>query len=161
MIRAARPGDADALARIYNYYVRESVATFEEAEVSAEEMTRRLEHVNGIGLPWLISTRDDAVLGYAYATEWKPRTAYRHTAESTVYLDREMIGTGLGRALYMTLLSALAERQIHTVLAGISLPNEASVALHERLGFEKVGQLREVGYKFGRWIDVGLWQYTP
>lgn len=161
MIRPARAGDAPALARIYNHYVRESVATFEEQAVTADDMAARLEHVSGIGLPWLISTRDDAVLGYAYATEWKPRTAYRHTAESTVYLDPEVLGAGLGRALYTTLLSELAQRQIHTVLAGISLPNDASVALHERLGFEKVGQLGEVGYKFGRWIDVGLWQYTP
>jgi len=98
------------------------------------------------------------LLGYCYASKWKGRCAYRYSVESTVYLSPDATGKGIGSKLYGTLLAELRQRQFHTVIGGIALPNPASVALHEKLGFEKVAQFRQVGNKFGRWIDVGYWQ---
>ncbi len=98
------------------------------------------------------------IVGYAYATPWKPRSAYRFSVEASVYVDFAHMGWGTGSLLYGQLLSVLQEKQIHMVIAGISLPNEASVALHEKFGFRKVAHFPEVGFKFGSWIDVGYWQ---
>jgi phosphinothricin acetyltransferase len=98
------------------------------------------------------------VVGYAYATKWRVRPAYRHSVESTIYLDQAFAGRGLGRVLYETLLDELRRRELHRVIAGIALPNEASVGLHEAIGFRKAAHFSEVGRKFGRWIDVGYWE---
>ena len=97
-------------------------------------------------------------LGYAYASKWKGRCAYRFAVETTVYLDAPAHGRGLGRRLYERLLAALRESGMHVAIGGIALPNPASIALHEKLGFRKVGQFEEVGFKLGRWVDVGYWQ---
>jgi phosphinothricin acetyltransferase len=96
--------------------------------------------------------------GFAYASKWKGRCAYRHTAETTVYVARSHWRCGVGKALYMQLLELLQHARIHAAIGGIALPNDSSVALHERLGFVKVAQFKEVGFKFNRWIDVGYWQ---
>jgi phosphinothricin acetyltransferase len=158
MIRNAQPRDADVLAELYNHYVINTVATFEEEPVTAHEMKRRLDAVNAVGLPWLILERDGEACGYAYADRWKSRAACRCSVESTIYLDVQAIGNGLGNQLCGRLLEDLQQLDVHTVLAGIALPNNPSVRLHERLGFEKVGHMGEVGCKFDRWIDVGYWQ---
>lgn len=158
VIRDAQARDAAAIAAIYNHYIVHTVVTFEEETIDATEMSARMADVASAGLPWLVAEIDGRVAGYAYATKWKGRSGYRFTAETTVYLDPEFTGRGLGRALYAQLLPALRTRSIHSVLGGIALPNPASVALHERIGFRKVAQLREVGFKFGRWIDVGYWE---
>jgi L-amino acid N-acyltransferase YncA len=110
------------------------------------------------GLPWLIWEEDGKVRGFAHASKWKGRCAYRYSLESTVYLDPAAIGKGIGSQLYQLRLAELRQRGMHTVLAGISLPNEASVALHERFGFQKVAHFKEVGRKFEKWIDLGYWQ---
>lgn len=157
MIRLARGGDADVIARIYNYYVEQTIVTFEEAPVSVEEMQARIEEVTP-ALPWLVDEQDGVVVGYAYAGQWKSRCAYRFSVESTVYLDRQYTGRGIGTRLYRQLVEALRSRSLHAVVAGIALPNAASVALHERLGFEKVAHFKAVGWKFDRWIDVGYWE---
>lgn len=157
-IRSTTTQDAVALARIYNHYILNTVVTFEEQAVSAEEMAARIEEVAGHGLPWLIAERDGEVLGYACASRWKPRSAYRHSVEITVYLDPAAAGQGLGTQLYQALFAALRQRSIHVVIGGIALPNEASIALHEMLGLTKVAHFREVGFKFNRWVDVGYWQ---
>lgn len=157
-IRSATPADGEALARIYNHYVRETIITFEEEAVTGAEMAARLARVQGGGLPWLVAEDDEGVAGYAYATPWKARAAYRFAVESTIYLDPARTGRGLGRPLYEALLDALRAGGFHTAVGGIALPNPASIALHERLGFVKVAHFREVGFKFGRWIDVGYWQ---
>ena len=157
MIRAASLTDAAALAGIYNPYVRGTTITFEEVAVTPEEMASRIETVTQT-LPWFVCEVQGAVVGYAYATPWKARSAYRRTVESAIYIDAAHAGRGIGRQLYEALLAELKARGIHAVLGGIALPNEASVALHERLGFEKVGQLREVGWKLDRWVDVGYWE---
>ncbi|MGH8085997.1 MAG: arsinothricin resistance N-acetyltransferase ArsN1 family B [Lysobacter sp.] len=159
MIRNATSADASALASIYNRYVLDTTVTFEESAVSETEMAARIAEVQGASLPWLVA-EDDAggVLGHAYASKWKGRCAYRFAVEITVYLDAAAHGRGLGRQLYERLLAVLRDAGMHVAIGGIALPNPASIALHEKLGFRKVGQFDEVGFKFGRWVDVGYWQ---
>lgn len=155
-VRPAVPEDAPAIAAIYNHYVLNTIVTFEEEPVPVEEMAARVREVSGAGV-WLVGERAERLVGYAYAKPFNPRASYRHTFESTIYLHPDATGRGLGPPLYRALLDALATRPVHRVIGGIALPNEASVALHERLGFEPVGRLSEVGHKFGRWIDTGYW----
>ncbi len=157
-VRDVRDSDAAAIADIYNHYINHTVVTFEEQEVDAGEITRRIDETRGLPLPWLVLEQQGQVLGYAYASKWKGRCAYRYSVEITVYLAPDAAGRGLGSALYEALLRRLKEAGMHSVLGGIALPNEASVALHEKFGMRKVAHLEEVGYKFGRWVDVGYWQ---
>ena len=158
LIRSARPADAVAVVAIYNHYVLNTSVSFETEAVDVTEMTRRMADVQTQPLPWLVLELDRRIVGYAYATRWKPRQAYRYSVESSVYLGPEYCGQGLGRPLYSALIDALRELPIHSALGGIAQPNPASVALHEKLGFRKVGQLEEIGFKQGRWLDVGYWQ---
>jgi phosphinothricin acetyltransferase len=160
-IRPAAPSDCEVIARIYNYYVRETIITFEEQEVTCAEMEARVADVMTGGLPWLVVEDAAGIAGYAYANKWKARAAYRHSVESTIYLEPTRTRMGLGRPLYEALLGALREMPIHMVIGGIALPNAASVALHERLGFVKVAHFKEVGFKFNQWIDVAYWQRAP
>jgi phosphinothricin acetyltransferase len=157
-IRAATPEDASALAAIYNHYVRETIVTFEEEPVPADAFARRIEDVLSASFPWLVAVEESELAGYAYATPWKPRSGYRFSAEVTVYLAPGMAGRGLGSALYGELFSILEKGSVHAAMGGIALPNDASVALHEKVGMRKVAHFKEAGYKFGRWIDVGYWQ---
>jgi phosphinothricin acetyltransferase len=157
LLRDCTAGDAAAVSAIYNHYVERTTVTFEEDAVPVEEMARRI--VDGSGrFPWLVWEQDGAVLGYAYAAPWKSRSAYRHSVETTVYLRADATGKGLGTRLYRTLLERLRPLGVHCVIGAIALPNPASVALHERLGFVKIGRFQEVGLKFGRWLDVGYWE---
>lgn len=160
MIRPAEARDAGSIADIYNYYTRNTVVTFEEIPVSAQEMQQRVEGVLEAGLPWLVAQREGEITGFAYAGEWKGRCAYRHSVEITVYLAPEAMGGGWGSQLYAELFAALRAGTTHVAIAGIALPNERSVALHEKFGMEKVAHFAEVGFKFDRWIDVGYWQIT-
>jgi len=157
-LRPAGANDSEALARIYNHYIRDSVITFEEVEISGAEMADRVTAIGRLSLPWLVAETEGAIVGYAYAGKWRERSAYRFAVESTVYLDPNRMGRGIGTQLYRGLLAQLRATSVHTVLGGIALPNSASVALHEKLGFTKVAQLEEVGFKLGRWIDVAYWQ---
>ena len=157
-IRDAVIMDAKAVADIYNHYVLNTTITFEEVAVLLDDMARRIADVQAAGLPWLVAEHDGAVVGYAYATKWRVRPAYRFSVESTVYLAHEFAGQGMGAALYSALLQKLTEISCHLVIGGIAQPNPGSVALHEKLGFQKVGEFAEVGFKFGGWIDVGYWQ---
>jgi phosphinothricin acetyltransferase len=157
MIRAATKVDAAAIAEIYNYYVRETVITFEETPVSDNEIARRIAEVI-IRYPWLVAERDGAVVGWACATEWKSRSAYRFSVETAIYVAPAQHGRGIGTALYAPLIAELKAQRLHSAVGGIALPNPASVALHERLDFEKIGHFAEVGRKFDRWVDVGYWQ---
>lgn len=153
------PRDAPAICAIYNPYVAQATVTFEEVAVSTRQMKRRIVEVTR-RFPWIVCEHNGAVLGYAYATVWKPRSAYRHSVETTIYLDRNLTGRGIGTELYRTLLARLSEYDVHCIVGGIALPNAASVALHEKLGFVKVAQFHQIGLKFGQWIDVGYWQLT-
>lgn len=157
-IRAAVADDAKAIAAIYNHYVATTTISFEEQPVGDAEMAQRITDVQVAGLPWLVAEQDHQVLGYAYASKWRVRHAYRFSVESSVYLAPQSARQGLGTALYTALLAQLGEQGYHLVIGGIALPNEASVALHEKMGFRKVAHFGEVGFKFGRWIDVGYWE---
>jgi len=160
IIRQADRSDAASIASIYNHYVAETVVTFDEQPISTEEMARRVEEVQAASLPWLVAEHDDRVVGYAYAAPWKRRAAYRFSVEITVYLDPNHFGRKLGTKLYNELFAILRNTQAHAVIGGIALPNDASVALHERFGMRKVAVFEEVGFKFNRWIDVGYWERT-
>ena len=157
-LRMARVDDAGPLADLYNPFITDTIITFELEPIAAATMADRIDAVLAAGLPWLVAESGTELLGYAYAAPWKPRQAYRFSVESSVYLAPTAQGRGLGRALYERLLAELKTLGVHSVLGGIALPNAASVALHEKLGFVQVGQLQEVGRKFDRWIDVGYWQ---
>ena len=157
MIRPAVPKDAENIASIYNYYVANTVASFEEEPITGKEMARRIKE-KPPHLPWLVYEQDGEVAGYAYANRWKARAAYRYAVESTIYLNQACAGKGIGTALYAELIAQLRLAGCHCVLAGISLPNEASIALHEKFGFQKIAHFKQVGFKFGRWVDVGYWQ---
>jgi L-amino acid N-acyltransferase YncA len=158
VIRAATTADAAGVADVYNHYIRETTVTFEEAEVAPSEIARRIEDVGSASLPWLVAERNAQIVGYAYASKWHSRSAYRFSAEITVYLDASHTGAGIGSRLYDQLFPILRARGIHAVVAGIALPNESSVALHEKFGLSKAAHFKEVGFKFDRWIDVGYWQ---
>jgi len=157
MLRHCTPSDAARICDIYNHYVRETVVTFEEEPVLEAEMARRIAEVTA-RLPWLVWETDAGILGYAYATPWKVRAAYRHAVESSIYLAPHATGRGLGSKLYEALIAELRARDLHCVIGGAALPNPASVSLHEKLGFEKVAEFRQVGFKFGRRIDVAYWE---
>ncbi|MDB5933376.1 MAG: phosphinothricin acetyltransferase [Massilia sp.] len=157
-IRDVNVKDAESIASIYNHFVLTTSISFEETEVSAIEMAGRIADVQAAGLPWLVAEIDGVVAGYAYATKWRVRHAYRFSVESSVYLAPDQAGKGIGTTLYRVLLDRLRAGGYHLAIGGIALPNAASVALHEKLGFEKVAHFSEVGFKFGRWTDVGYWQ---
>jgi phosphinothricin acetyltransferase len=158
MLRAATIADAAAIAGIYNHHVRNTIVTFEEEAVSAAAMADRITETNAAELPWLVWEENGVVLGYTYASKWKSRCAYRYSVEATVYLTESATGRGIGTRLYQALIAALKPKGIHGIIGGVSLPNPASVALHEKLGFVKVAHFKEVGWKFEKWIDVGYWE---
>ncbi len=157
MMRPCTTADAAAICDIYNHYVRKTVITFEEVPVPTAEMAQRILDVTA-RFPWLVAEEGDAIVGYAYAAPWKVRSAYRFSVETTVYVAPNHLGRGFGTALYRELLDALRKLDVHCAVGGIALPNAASVALHENLGFKNIGQFVEIGRKFDRWIDVGYWE---
>jgi len=157
-VRPAVATDAAVIARIYNYYVRNTVITFEEEPVSEQTMAARVADSQNASLPWLVAELGGIPVGYAYANKWKVRSAYRYSVETTIYLEHGHEGQGIGKRLYSELLSLLRARGIHVAIGGAALPNEASVALHEKLGFERVATFRQVGFKHNRWVDVAYWQ---
>jgi L-amino acid N-acyltransferase YncA len=157
VIRVCQIADAAAIADIYNHYVRETVITFEETPVATDDVARRIADI-GARYPWLVFEHDGAVAGWAYAGEWKARSAYRFSVETTVYVAAGQHGRGIGTALYEALIAQLKTRKLHSAVGIIALPNPASVGLHEKLRFKKIGHFAEVGWKFDRWVDVGYWQ---
>jgi phosphinothricin acetyltransferase len=154
-IRLATPDDAAAIAAIYRPYVEQTRISFEEDAPDAAEIIRRME--NPIH-PWLAIEADGRVLGYASTSPMRNRHAYRWSVETGIYLDPAAQGRGLGRQLLNAHLDLLKRQGFVTVIAGIALPNEASVAVHEKLGFTLTGIERGVGFKLGEWVDVGRWQ---
>jgi len=153
-VRDAGIGDAQILCSIYNHYIEHTTVTFEEQALQPEEYAGRIDTILQ-RYPWLVIEDDGQVLGYAYAGEWKPRSAFRYTVESSIYLHPQTPKrTGMGEMLYRALLSRLADEGFHQVIAAITIPNEGSIALHHKLGFSEAGRFHEVGYKFQCWIDV-------
>jgi phosphinothricin acetyltransferase len=156
-IRRARVEDAAAIAAIYAAYVLDTPITFDTEVLSPADVRGRIEEA-GDRFPWLVAEEAGAVAGYAYAAAFRTRAAYRFAVETTVYVKRGAEGRGLGSALYRPLLDLLERQGFTQAIAAITVPNEASVAIHERLGFVHAGTYRQVGWKLGRWRDVGLWQ---
>jgi L-amino acid N-acyltransferase YncA len=132
--------------------------SFEEQPVPVAEMAARGSEIASASFPWLVAESDAGIVGYAYASKWKGRCAYRYSAEATVYVAPSATGRGIGTLLYRGVFDALRALQMRVVIGGIALPNEASVALHEKMGMRKVAHFEQVGYKFGRWIDVAYYQ---
>ncbi|CAN5765965.1 GNAT family N-acetyltransferase [soil metagenome] len=156
-IRRAILTDSAQIAEIYNYYILNTHHTFETEPLSAEEMKERIVE-NSENYPFLVAEFEGELQGYVYATQFKLRQAYKHSAEVSIYVRNQAKQKGIGSALYKKLLEELAETDVHAIMAGISLPNEASVKFHEKLGYEKVAHFKEAGYKLGRWVDVGFWE---
>jgi len=157
MIRAVTLDDAFQIAEIYNYYILNSYATFEEEIVDALDFRERIQ-ATIIKYPWLVFEEEGEIYGYAYASKFNTRCAYKNTVEISIYLRNGKTGLGVGTLLYAVLLEILDKGNYHAIIGGVSLPNETSVRLHEKFGFQKVAHFKEVGYKFNRWIDVGYWQ---
>ncbi len=157
-IRDADPSrDADACAAIYAPQVLASPTSFEESPPSADEMAGRIASLSATH-PWLVAERAGDLLGYAYACRHRERPAYRWSADVSAYVAEGQRRQGVGRHLYENLLERLRVQRFRTACAGITLPNDASVALHERMGFVPVGVYRKIGWKSGEWRDVGWWQ---
>jgi len=156
-IRNVNPEDAAQIAEIYNYYIKNTHQTFETEPLSAEEMRERISEIRE-NYPYLVAEEDGEIYGYAYATQFKMRQAYEFSAEVSIYVKADDKQKGIGTMIYDKLFEELKETDIHAIIAGISLPNDGSVRFHEKLGFTKVAHFREVGYKLGRWVDVGYWE---
>ncbi len=152
-IRDATERDADACAAIYAPYVLDTAITFESDPPQPAEMARRIAAASQTHA-WLVLEDDGRIVGYAYGGPFKTRVAYRWSCEVSIYLEHGRRRTGAGRALYEALLARLAERGYRTAVAGMTLPNEASVGLHRAMGFEPVGIYRRIGWKHNAWHDV-------
>lgn len=155
-IRPAREGDLAAMTDLTNHFIRETPIHFADEEETQESLKTAWEARGPY--PWLVVESGGAFAGYAKAGVWRSRAAYAWTAETAIYVCQAARRQGIGRALYAALLETLRESGFHSAVAGITLPNEASVKLHEGLGFVSAGVVREAGFKFERWWDVGFWQ---
>src|SRR5712692_6075748 len=151
-IRRATVGDAERIAEIYNWYILNTIITFETDVVSPQKMKKRIQE-KIIKYDWLVGELNQEVIGYAYYGPFRTRAAYNHTVESTIYLSQESMGKGFGRTLYAKLIESVKGHRFREVIGVIALPNLQSIALHRAMGFAEVGVLKRVGYKFGRDID--------
>ncbi|MFZ4664882.1 MAG: GNAT family N-acetyltransferase [Prochlorotrichaceae cyanobacterium] len=160
MLREVQATDAPGICHIYNPYILQTEITFEEEPLKETDINDRIQTIQRSGLPWLVTIEEHTgqLQGYAYASTWKARSAYRYTVETSIYLDPAWQGRGLGQALYQALMQQLKAQGIHSVIGILALPNPASIRLHEKLGFQPVGKIQDAGFKFNRWIDVGYWQ---
>lgn len=157
MIRNVRIEDAKQLVDIYNYYVLNSVVTFDDLAFDSAFFEDKIKSISA-HFPFFVFEENSEILGYAYANKWRQKPAYKNTVESTIYLKQSATGKQIGTKLYTYLLSELKKQNYHAIIGGLSLPNDASIKLHERLGFKKVAHYNEVGRKFNKWVDVAFWQ---
>jgi L-amino acid N-acyltransferase YncA len=158
-IRPSEERDVGAIAAIYRYHVLHGIASFEDEPPEPEEIARRQAEIIARGLPYLVAERDGRVLGYCYASLYRTRSAYRYTVEDSIYIDRDEMGRGIGRALLSRVIercAALGYRQMVAVIGGSE--QWPSIRLHRRLGFVEIGTLRAIGFKFGDWVDTVLMQ---
>ncbi len=155
-IRMAKPADAAQIQAIYAPLVRETAISFELEPPDVEEMRGRIAKITA-QYPWLVCADGGEVMGYAYAGQHRERAAYQWAVDVTVYVRSDLRRKGVGRALYTALLGVLPLQGYYNAYAGIALPNPGSVGLHEALGFKPVGVYRQVGFKLGKWHDVGWW----
>lgn len=159
MIRPVHFNDTQNILNIYNYYVVNTVVTFDLDAVSLESFQEKIKNITA-DYPFIVYEENNEILGYAYGSRFRPKPAYNHTVESTIYIKQGQHGKQIGTKLYKELLLLLKQDNFHIVLGVLTLPNEASVKLHEKFGFKKVAHLKEAGLKFGNWQDVGFYQLT-
>lgn len=157
MIRKVEIKDAKQIVDIYNYYILNTVITFEEEELTVAEMEKRIEEKTRTN-PWIVYEEEGHILGYAYLGTFRERSAFRFTKESSIYLDKDAVGKGIGGKLYAKLIKLAKEYNVNVIVGVITLPNEASIAIHQNFGFERVGSIKEVGFKQNKWWDVDFWQ---
>ena len=152
-IRPVTLADAEAITEIYNRYIKETTITFEVEPITVEEMQSRIKEISA-QFPYFVYEEEGRVLGYCYAHLWKQRAAYSKTLETTIYLDRNATHRGIGSLMVKHLITLCREQGYHALIACITEGNEASVRMHERLGFKQVSEFKEVGQKFGHWLGV-------
>ncbi len=158
MIRPVNINDTTVICDIYNYYIEKTCVSFEYDPVSIEEMSHRIRSTTE-SYPWIVYEEQGKVVAYAYANKFAVREAYKNTLEVTVYASKDSGSKGIGTKLYKHLFDLIDKTtSAHSLMSVIALPNDASVRLHEKLGFEKASHFKEVGFKFDQWIDVGYWQ---
>jgi L-amino acid N-acyltransferase YncA len=159
IIRDCEEADINSVAQIYNHYIKHTSITFEEMEINPTEMAVRIKNIQSL-FTFLICEDKGVIVGYAYVSKWKDRSAYRHTAEVTIYLHPDHLGKKFGQQLYAELFNQLQQKNFHVLLACIATPNHASVGLHEKFGFKQAAHFEGVGFKFNEWLDVGYWSKT-
>jgi L-amino acid N-acyltransferase YncA len=159
IIRDIEEADINSVTHIYNHYIKHTTITFEEVEINSTEMAARIQNIQSL-FPFLVCENTSVIVGYAYASKWKDRSAYRHTAEVTIYLHPDHLGKKIGQQLYAELFNQLQQKNLHVLLACIAIPNHASVGLHEKFGFKQAAHFEAVGFKFNRWLNVGYWAKT-
>ncbi len=156
-IRRVTESDSKAITEIYNHYVATSLVTFEETQLTESAMSERIRLISS-KYPYLVTEYKNEVVAYAYANEWKSRSAYRFTVETSIYVKNGFEGRGIGFGLYTELLKETQRAGFKHLIGGITMPNDSSIRLHESLGYEKVGVFHNVGFKFNQWADVGYWE---
>ncbi len=157
-IRKVTLDDAKGICDIYNYYVENTAVTFETSAVSETEMRQRIKGFLDEDYPYFVGEINGIIVGYCYLHNWNNRCAYSSTKEVTVYLDKDQKDKGLGTILYQHLFKEIYKKDIHALIAGICIPNDGSVRLHEKFGFKQASRMKEIGWKFDQWRDVGHWQ---
>lgn len=158
MIRNVLLSDAKRITEIYNHYIENTIITFEEELLDTNETENRIKSILEKGFPYLVYEEKQELKAFAYLNNWRSRSAYNITLETSIYLDKNEKGKGIGTKLYSELIEAAKKTHLHSLIGVISLPNEQSRKLHENLGFQLVGNFRESGIKFGKLIDVEFWQ---
>ena len=159
MIRNAIPTDALQLVALYNYYIKNTLVTFEEIELTADEFAERVAKISA-EYPFLVYEEKGEILGFAYGSKWRERSAYRFALESSVYVKQGFFGKRIGKLLYAELFVQLKAQGCKQVIGVITLPNDTSVKMHEKFGFFKAAHFKSVGIKFDKWCDVGFWQMS-
>lgn len=157
MIRSLHENDIKKLLEIYNYYVVNTAVTFDIEPLSIDAFNDKVNRIK-VDYPFLVYLENNEILGFAYGSRFRPKPAYDFVVESTVYVRYNAHGKQIGTKLYAELLQLLKQKKLHTVLGVLTIPNDASIKLHEKFGFKQVANLEEVGFKFGRWHNVGIWQ---
>lgn len=159
-IRPATLKDVPDMLEIYNHYVANSTVTFDEESLSLKEFREKFKHIEKLGFPWLAAVSDGGqILGYAYASQWRQKAAYRHTVEDSIYLGPAATGRGIGTKLMAEFIEACRAAGIREIIAVIADKGaEASIAMHQNFGFKDIGHMGKVGYKFGRWLGTVLMQ---